>query len=83
MGLPAIVSDVPGQVDAIKENETGLTCTVKDSRSLEKAMGKLIENVELRMNLGNKLAGQRMGNRVRQMHIRMCRETAAVLAQVW
>lgn len=54
MGLPAIVSDVPGQVDAIKENETGLTCTVKDSRSLEKAMGKLIENVELRMNLGNK-----------------------------
>lgn len=29
------------------------------------------------------LAGQRMGNQVRQMHIRMCRETAAVLAQVW
>ena len=23
------------------------------------------------------------GDRVRQMHIRMCRETAAVLAQVW
>lgn len=54
MGLPAIVSNVPGQVDAIKENETGLTCEVKDSKSLENAMRKMIENTELRSNLGNK-----------------------------
>ena len=40
MGLPAIVSNVPGQIDAIKENETGLTCVVKDSKSLENAMNK-------------------------------------------
>lgn len=56
MGLPAIVSNVPGQVDAIKENETGLTCSVKDSRSLESAMKKLIEDVDLRTNLGNEAA---------------------------
>lgn len=54
MGLPAIVSNVPGQVDAIKENETGLICEVKDSKSLENAMSKLIEDVELRIDLGNK-----------------------------
>ena len=54
MGLPAIVSNVPGQVDAIKENETGLICKVKDSKSLENAMSKLIEDVELRIDLGNK-----------------------------
>lgn len=53
MGLPAIVSNVPGQVDAIKENETGLTCAVKDSKSLEMAMSKLIDEAELRIDLGN------------------------------
>lgn len=56
MGLPAIVSNVPGQVDAIKENETGLTCVVKDSKSLENAMKRLIEDVGLQINLGNEAA---------------------------
>ena len=54
MGIPAIVSNVPGQIDAIKENETGLACVVKDSKSLESAMSKLVENDELRTRLGNK-----------------------------
>lgn len=53
MGLPAIVSNVPGQIDAIKENETGLTCVVKDSISLENSMKKLIEDENLRIRLGN------------------------------
>lgn len=53
MGLPAIVSNVPGQIDAIKENETGLTCVVKDSISLENGMKKLIEDEDLRIRLGN------------------------------
>ena len=53
MGLPAIVSNVPGQVDAINENVTGLTCLVKNSLSLEKTMEKLIEDVDLRIKLGN------------------------------
>ena len=38
MGLPAIVSDVPGQVDAIEVNKTGLLCEVKNSKSLLEAM---------------------------------------------
>lgn len=54
MGLPAIVSNVPGQVDAIEENETGLTCTVRDSKSLENAMIKLIDGADLRIDLGKK-----------------------------
>lgn len=62
MGLPAIVSNVPGQVDAIKENETGLTCVVKDCKSLENAMRKLIEDVELRIDLGKKAARYVEGN---------------------
>ena len=52
MGIPAIVSDVPGQIDAIKENETGLTCVVKDSKSLETVMKKMIEDEELRKKFG-------------------------------
>lgn len=56
MALPAIVSNVPGQIDAIKQNETGLTCIAKDSNSLQKAMEKLIEDEELRIDLGNAAA---------------------------
>lgn len=56
MALPAIVSNVPGQVDAIKENNTGITCAVKNSNSLQNAMEKLIDNTELRIDLGNSAA---------------------------
>ncbi len=38
MGLPAIVSDVPGQVDAIIPDVTGMLVTVKDSKTLQQAM---------------------------------------------
>lgn len=53
MGLPAIVSNVPGQIDAIKENVTGLTCEVKSSKSLQSAMEKLIDDEILRIKLGD------------------------------
>lgn len=52
MGLPAIVSNVPGQKDAILEGVTGLLCTVKSSVSLQEAMEKLINNEGLRMDMG-------------------------------
>ena len=51
MGLAAIVSDVPGQVDAIIPNETGLTCTVKDAESLAQAMKTLIDDEDYRNKL--------------------------------
>lgn len=52
MALPAIVSDVPGQIDAIVPNETGLACTVKSVLSLQEQMEKLIKDSELREKLG-------------------------------
>ena len=48
MGLPAIVSNVPGQIDAIEENVTGLACEVKSAESLRDAMQKLIDDKDLR-----------------------------------
>ena len=56
MGLPAIVSDVPGQIDAIVENKTGLSCIVKNSRSLQKSMEIMINDKELREKMGNESA---------------------------
>lgn len=52
MGLPAVVSDVPGQIDAIVPGKTGLTCKVKDAATLEKAMLILLENSDYRNELG-------------------------------
>ena len=56
MGLPAIVSDVPGQIDAIVENKPGLSCIVKNSRSLQKSMEIMINDKELREKMGNESA---------------------------
>ena len=52
MGIPAIVSNVPGQIDAIVPNETGLYCEVKSAKSLEEAMERLIIDADLRKTLG-------------------------------
>ena len=56
MALPAIVSDVPGQVDALKPNESGLTCVVKNSNSLEIAMDRLLNDSNLRTQMGAEAA---------------------------
>lgn len=52
MGLPAIVSDVPGQIDAIVPFKTGLSCKVKDVATLEAAMEKMLKKPEYRMQIG-------------------------------
>ena len=56
MGLPAVVSDVPGQIDAIIPNETGLSCTVKDVATLEAAMEQLLKDADLREKMGKAAA---------------------------
>lgn len=56
MGLPAIVSDVPGQIDAILPNKTGLVCKVKDVNSLKAAMMVLLNDKKLREELGKEAA---------------------------
>ena len=47
MGLPAIVTNVPGQIDAIVPNITGLTCELKDVFTLKNAMQVFADNQHL------------------------------------
>lgn len=51
MGVPAIVSNVPGQLDAIIENETGISCQVRDTKALYIAMEKMYKDSLLRENM--------------------------------
>ena len=52
MGLPAIVSNVPGQVDAIEIGKTGLLCEVKSSESLQAEMEKMLTESDMRKKMG-------------------------------
>ena len=52
MGLPAIVSNVPGQIDTIIDEMTGLLCNVKDTASLCSAMERLTSDTGLREKMG-------------------------------
>lgn len=56
MGLPALVSDVPGQIDAIIPNQTGLAFKVKDAKSLEMAMLKILNDPKCRLKYGTSAA---------------------------
>ena len=51
LGLPAVISDVPGQVDAIVEGKTGVSCRVKNAAALEEAMLQLAEDEVLRTRM--------------------------------
>lgn len=52
MGVPVIVSDIPGPTDAMKRDITGLIVEKGDSESLYSAMWKLHTDKELRERLG-------------------------------
>jgi glycosyltransferase involved in cell wall biosynthesis len=56
MGLPTIATKIPGLVDAVEENITGVLVAMKDAESLEKAMEQLLVDSALRKKLGQ--AGQ-------------------------
>ena len=51
-GRPVVTTDVPGCRDAIEVNKTGILVKVKDSQSLANAIKKLIENKNLRVDMG-------------------------------
>lgn len=53
MGVPVIVSDIPGPTDAMLKNQTGLTVPAKDVDSLKTAMEKLLVSKELCEQYGN------------------------------
>ena len=54
MGLPVIVSDIPGPTDAMVRDETGLVIPVKQVGPLAEAMETLIEDEERRGEMGRK-----------------------------
>ena len=54
MGLAAIVSDVPGQIDAIQPGITGKLCHVKDAFSLQEQMLFMLQHPEERLQMANK-----------------------------
>lgn len=44
MGVPAVVSNIPGPTDAVVNETTGLIVECKDTVALEKVMNQMIEN---------------------------------------
>ena len=52
MGLPVIVTDIPGPTDAMKKNKTGLVVKKGDASELYDAMEKLYFSEELRSEMG-------------------------------
>ena len=53
MGLPVIVSDIPGPTDAMQRNHTGLVVTKGSAKELAKAMYTLYKDCSLRKEYGN------------------------------
>ena len=52
MGVPVIVTDIPGPTDAMEKDVTGLTVPAKDAAALQAAMLRLLEDTALRQSLG-------------------------------
>lgn len=52
MGLPVIVSNIPGPTDAMIHKKTGLIVAKKDSVGLKKAMSYLMDNQEMAKRYG-------------------------------
>ena len=52
MGVPVIVTSIPGPVDAMKENETGLVVVKKDVVGLTKAMKIMQDNPQMCKQFG-------------------------------
>lgn len=53
MGLPVIVSDIPGPTDAMQRNHTGLVVAKGSAKELAKAMYTLYKDCSLRKEYGN------------------------------
>lgn len=53
MGLPVIVTDIPGPIDAMEEGKTGVVVPKKDTEALYEAMVDLYEDEQKRVVFGN------------------------------
>jgi glycosyltransferase involved in cell wall biosynthesis len=54
MGIPVIVTDIPGPTDAMKKDETGLVIKKGSALELYDAMEKLYNSKRLRTQMGAK-----------------------------
>lgn len=54
MGIPVIVSDIPGPIDIVQKNITGLIVGKKDTEALLEAMGTLKNNTEQCIEMGKR-----------------------------
>lgn len=52
MGVPVIVTNIPGPINAMKKEETGLVVNKADSDGLKKAMMHLYENKDIQREYG-------------------------------
>jgi glycosyltransferase involved in cell wall biosynthesis len=52
MGVPVIVSDIPGPTDAMSPGETGLTIPAKDAQALRQAMEEMAAHPDMRVEMG-------------------------------
>lgn len=52
MGLPVVATDVRGCRQVVQHDETGFVVPVKDSHELAKALGRLLDDPDLRRSLG-------------------------------
>lgn len=52
MGVPVIVTDIPGPTDAMVDQKTGLIVKKKDVNSLFEAMYELVHNHQMRLLMG-------------------------------
>lgn len=51
-GIPVIGSNIPGIIELLRDKENGFIFSVDDPKELSEAIEKLVENEELRVNLG-------------------------------
>ena len=56
MGIPVVVSNVPGPIDAMRDKETGLVVPVKDAEMLASALQTLLKDKTKRMSFGRAAA---------------------------
>lgn len=54
MGLPVIVTDIPGPIDAMVPGETGLIVKVADVAALFQAMDAMLDSPEMRQKMGTR-----------------------------
>lgn len=53
MGLPVVVTDIPGPIDGMVDGETGIVVPKQDVPALQKAMEQMYKDAELRNRYGD------------------------------